>query len=115
MAQTASSIDELTLSITQQIQVNAPPDTTFAALLEEMGPHNEGPDGTPLPMHIEARPGGRWYRDLGHDNGHLWGHGQAIKRSYGIDSGRFAMDAKPPNLERPRTIEALAPGYERIH
>jgi len=27
----------------------------------------------------------------------------------------FAMDAKPPNIERPRTIEALAPGYERIH
>ena len=80
MAQTASSIDELTLSITQQIQVNAPPDATFAALLEEMGPHNEGPDGTPLPMKIEARPGGRWYRDLGHDNGHLWGHVQAIKR-----------------------------------
>jgi uncharacterized protein YndB with AHSA1/START domain len=76
----ASTIDELTLSITQQIQVNAPPDATFAALLEEMGPHNEGPDGTPLPMKIEARPGGRWYRDLGHDNGHLWGHVQAIKR-----------------------------------
>jgi uncharacterized protein YndB with AHSA1/START domain len=80
MAQTASTLDELTLSITQQIQVNAPPDATFAALLEEMGPHNEGPDGTPLPMKIEARPGGRWYRDLGHDNGHLWGHVQAIKR-----------------------------------
>jgi uncharacterized protein YndB with AHSA1/START domain len=80
MAQTASSLDELTLSITQQIQVNAPPDATFAALLEEMGPHNETPDGTPLPMKIEARPGGRWYRDLGHDNGHLWGHVQAIKR-----------------------------------
>ncbi len=41
MALTASTIDELTLSITQQIQVNAPPDATFAALLEEMGPHNE--------------------------------------------------------------------------
>src|SRR6202521_3593874 len=80
MALTASTIDELTLSITQQIQVNAPLDATFAALLEEMGPHNEEPNGAPLPMKIEARPGGRWYRDLGHDNGHLWGHVQAIKR-----------------------------------
>ena len=35
--------------------------------------------------------------------------------SYGIEGGRFAMDAKPPNIERPRTVEALAPGYERIH
>jgi uncharacterized damage-inducible protein DinB len=35
--------------------------------------------------------------------------------SHGIDSGRFAIDAKPPNIDRPRTIEALAPGYDRIH
>ena len=80
MALTASTVDELTLTITQQIQVAASLDATFAALLDEMGPHNQGPDGTPLPMKIEARPGGRWYRDQGHDNGHLWGHVQAIKR-----------------------------------
>ena len=41
---------------------------------------NETPDGQPLPMTIEARPGGRWFRDLGQDNGHFWGHVQAIKR-----------------------------------
>jgi uncharacterized damage-inducible protein DinB len=35
--------------------------------------------------------------------------------SYGIDTGKFTMEVKPPNIERPRTIEALAPGYERIH
>src|SRR5213595_2655075 len=35
--------------------------------------------------------------------------------SYGIENGTFAMDAKPPNIERPRQVEALAPGYERIH
>src|SRR5437588_9600087 len=35
--------------------------------------------------------------------------------SYGIERRRFAMDAKPPNIDRPRTVEALAPGYERIH
>ena len=33
-----------------------------------------------MPMKIEARPGGRWYRDLGDDNGHFWGTVQAIKR-----------------------------------
>jgi uncharacterized protein YndB with AHSA1/START domain len=33
-----------------------------------------------MPMKIEAWPGGRWYRDLGDGNGHLWGHVQAIKR-----------------------------------
>jgi uncharacterized damage-inducible protein DinB len=35
--------------------------------------------------------------------------------SHGIEKGRFGMDAKPPNIERPRTVEALASGYERIH
>ena len=35
--------------------------------------------------------------------------------SYGIERGQFTMDAKPPNIARPRTIEGLAPGYERIH
>ena len=72
--------NDLTLNITQEIHVNASLDATFDALLEQMGPANETPDGTPLPMKIEARPGGRWFRDLGNDEGHFWGHVQAIKR-----------------------------------
>jgi uncharacterized damage-inducible protein DinB len=35
--------------------------------------------------------------------------------SYGIERGEFTLDARPPNIERPRTVGALAPGYERIH
>jgi uncharacterized damage-inducible protein DinB len=35
--------------------------------------------------------------------------------SLGVAKGEFNMTAKPPNIERPRTVEALAPGYERIH
>jgi DNA-binding transcriptional ArsR family regulator len=80
MTLTDHSIEELTLNVTQEIFVHAPPDTTFAALLEEIGPHNQGPDGEPMPMKLELWPGGRWYRDLGSDNGHFWGHVQAIKR-----------------------------------
>ena len=38
------------------------------------------PEGASLSMKLEAWPGGRWYRDLGDNNGHLWGHVQAIKR-----------------------------------
>ena len=45
-----------------------------------MGPANEPPDGKRLPMKIAPGPGGRWYRDLGGDNGHFWGHVQAIKK-----------------------------------
>jgi hypothetical protein len=74
------TIEDLTLNVTQEIHVRASLETTFAALLEQLGPHNDTPDGKPLPMKIEPWPGGRWYRDLGGENGHLWGHVQAIKR-----------------------------------
>jgi uncharacterized protein YndB with AHSA1/START domain len=77
---TAPTLDNLTLHLTHEIQIAAPLDASFRALLEQMGPENETPDGKPLPMVLEARPGGRWFRDLGHDDGHLWGHVQAIRR-----------------------------------
>ena len=73
-------IEDLTLTITQEIHVKAPLDKTFEALLEQLGPHNAHPDGTPMPLKLESWPGGRWYRDLGGENGHFWGHVQAIKR-----------------------------------
>ena len=80
MTAIAPGIDNLSLSITEETHVRAPLAATFAALLEEMGPSNEGHNGTPMPMTLEAWPGGRWFRDLGDGNGHLWGHVQAIKR-----------------------------------
>jgi hypothetical protein len=70
----------LTLNITQEIHIHAPLGVTFETLLEELGPHNEVLDGTPMPMKLEPWPGGRWYRDLGNNNGHFWGNVQAIKR-----------------------------------
>ena len=80
MILTAQSIEDLMLNITQEIRVHAPLEVTFETLLEELGPHNEVLDGTPMPMKLEPWPGGRWYRDLGNNNGHFWGHVQAIKR-----------------------------------
>jgi len=74
-----AGIENLTVNITQEIQVQASLEVTFAALLEQMGPENETPE-QPMPMKLEAWPGGRWFRDLGNDNGHFWGHVQAIKR-----------------------------------
>jgi hypothetical protein len=79
-APTAQSISDLTLRIEEEIHVHASLDQTFAALLEQLGPENSSGDGKPMPLKIEAWPGGRWYRDLGDNNGHLWGHVQAIKR-----------------------------------
>lgn len=73
-------IEDLALLVEQEIHVRASIEDTFAALLEQLGPGNEGGVGRPMPMILEAWPGGRWYRDLGEDNGHLWAHVQAIKR-----------------------------------
>ena len=70
MNATALAMDNLTLNITQEIHVRASLEVTFAALLVELGPHNEA-DGKPMPMKIEPWPGGRWYRDLGDNNGHF--------------------------------------------
>lgn len=74
------SIENLTLNITQEIHVRASLEVTFAALLEELGPGNETPEGKNMSMKIEPWPGGRWFRDLGDGNGHFWGTVQAIKR-----------------------------------
>lgn len=80
MIQTAPSIENMMLDIKQEMHVSAPLDVTFEALLEQIGPYNERDNNEPMPMKIEPWPGGRWYRDLGDNNGHFWGHVQAIKR-----------------------------------
>jgi hypothetical protein len=80
MTETMTLQDNLTLNLTEEIHVRASLEATFEALLVQMGPENEAPDGTPLSMTLEAHPGGRWFRDLGGNNGHLWGFVQAIKR-----------------------------------
>ncbi|MGH9483399.1 MAG: hypothetical protein ACRD1L_15025, partial [Terriglobales bacterium] len=69
-------VEDLTLSITGEIHVKATPAATFEALLETLGPGMLGAENKPMPMKIEAWPGGRWFRDLGDGNGHLWAHVQ---------------------------------------
>jgi hypothetical protein len=80
MSLIAPSLDNLTLDVTDEVHVRASLEATFESILAQMGRLNETPDGKPLPMVLEPWPGGRWYRDLGGDNGHLWGHVQSIKR-----------------------------------
>jgi hypothetical protein len=80
MTTTAPVSEMPTFTITEEINVRASLEQTFTSLLVQMGRQNQKPDGTPLPMVIEPRPGGRWYRDLGGENGHLWGFVQSVKR-----------------------------------
>ena len=80
MTTTISQAIEPTFIIAEEIEVHASIEATFASLIAHLGRLNETPDGKPLSMTLETRPGGRWYRDLGGDNGHLWGFVQSIKR-----------------------------------
>jgi uncharacterized damage-inducible protein DinB len=64
----------------------------------------------PTQYDFRPDPGGR---SLGELAWHL-AEGDAYI-SHGIERGEFRSDSRPPNIERPRTVEALAPGYERVH
>ena len=76
MAVTEQTIQ--TLEIVKEEEIAAPIDVVFETILEQMGPYNETPE-RPMPMILEAWPGGRWFRDLGNKTGHWWGSVQAIK------------------------------------
>jgi len=107
MTATLTEIESLTLTVTQEIRVNASLEVTFEALLEQIGPGNEMQDGTPMPMKLEPCPGGRWFRDLGNGNGHLWGHVQAIKRPTLLEfAGPLFMSSPAANNVQYRLSQA---------
>jgi len=64
--------------IVKEEEIAAPIGIVFETILEQMGPLNSTPE-KPMPMKLEAWPGGRWFRDLGDNTGHFWGVVQAIR------------------------------------
>ncbi len=62
-----------TLHVKKDVLIAAPIDVVFETLLES--PTMPGA----MSLKLEPWPGGRWYRDLGDNAGHLWGHVQVIK------------------------------------
>ncbi len=79
MTATATREQVGTLRVEQSIEIHASIEQAFESLLALLGPESEMPGGEPFPMKLEAWPGGRWFRDLGKNAGHLWGHVQVIK------------------------------------
>src|SRR5262249_36555956 len=67
------------LEIHKEESIEAPIEIVFQVTLDALGPDGQKPDGTPMPFKLEPWPGGRWYRDLGNNAGHFWGHVQVIK------------------------------------
>lgn len=76
-AATPQPIEQLEVIKTQTI--TAPIEIVFEAILDELGPESIMPPNKPFPMVVEPWPGGRWFRDLGNNAGHFWGHVQVIK------------------------------------
>lgn len=68
-----------TLEFMREDEIAAPIDAVWETMLEELGPNNVGGNNAPMPMQLEAWPGGRWFRDLGNGAGHWWGAVQAVK------------------------------------
>ena len=70
---------ELTLDLSQSIEINAAIGDAYKALVRRLTDESSTPDNKPMPMVLEQWPGGRWFRDLGNGQGHLWGFVQVIK------------------------------------
>jgi uncharacterized protein YndB with AHSA1/START domain len=62
-----------TLFIKKETLIAAPPEIIWETLFQPVGPLGQ------MNLKIEPFPGGRWFRDLGNNTGHLWGHVQVIK------------------------------------
>lgn len=74
----SSPIDPSRATIERSVEIDATPEVIFDSILDEMLALPDGKGGA-LKFKLEAFPGGRWYRDLGNDAGHFWGHVQVIK------------------------------------
>ena len=70
----AEGIESLrTLSVVKEVLIIAAADIVFETILEPHGPMKD------MNMKLEPWVGGRWFRDLGNNTGHLWAHVQVIK------------------------------------
>lgn len=70
---------QLVFEIDQSIEISAPPERVFRGLVKRLTDMSTGEGNAPMPMKLEEWPGGRWFRDLGNNTGHLWAHVQSIK------------------------------------
>ena len=116
----STAVDQETISslaIHQEVAIAAPIEIAWEAVLDQLGPKSEMPDGTPFPFKLEAWPGGRLYRDLGNSTGHLWGHVQVIKPPKLLEIwGPMMMSYPSVNHLRYRlTAEGAATRLELTH
>jgi hypothetical protein len=69
----AMELYKCVLEIEQQVVAKASLPDAFEGLIRQLTTVNT------MPLKLERFPGGRWFRDLGDNSGHLWGFVQVIK------------------------------------
>lgn len=74
----SSPTDQFRAVVERSIEIDAPPEAIFESILEDMAAIPDG-KGNSMNLKVEPFPGGRWFRDLPNNTGHLWGHVQVIK------------------------------------
>ena len=83
MDSTLTIPENFALHVHQEIEIQAPTAIVFQTILDQAGIWDDmaqfTPNGKSQNMKLEAWPGGRLFRDLGDNAGHLWGHVQVIK------------------------------------
>jgi hypothetical protein len=80
MPQTNTAAEAVqTVRVEKDLFIAATPDIVWESILEEIGGEMNPESGKAMVMKIETWPGGRWWRDTGDKQGHLWGHVQVIK------------------------------------
>ena len=107
MSSPALSLEATTIHIAEEIQVRASIEATFAALLDQLGPYNETQVDKLMPMKLEAWPGGRWYRDLGDNNGHYWGTGAGDQEADAARNLRATVYVQPGDNESSISAEGI--------
>ena len=74
----AATIDDLKFDVLQEIEIKAAPGDVYRNTIAQLQQILDGND-KPMNLVLEEWPGGRWFRDLGNGQGHLWGFVQVIK------------------------------------
>lgn len=72
-------LSQYTLDLVLHVDIKRPKEAVFEGVLQQITDEMRYPDGTSMNHKLEPWPGGRWYRDLGDNTGHLWGNVQSIK------------------------------------
>jgi hypothetical protein len=79
MTTATTTLADLTLDITQELEIKAAVGDVYRSMITRLTSEMTGGEDKPMPLVLEEWPGGRWFRDLGNQQGHLWGFVQVIK------------------------------------